>query len=546
MSKKQKILVFTVIILLTNLQVLQITESAYSFTPSKRQENGYFWIWEELSNPPGDIDGEDVVFWGENIGPYHNYTELTDKLMMLNSNFPNLVDVFSIGKSWQDRELWCVKITNETITSAKTEFYIVGAHHARELITVENALYFIDNLIYNQINFANYSDLLANTEIYIIPMLNPDGVSIIHKFPEQRKNMNPIDDDEDGSLFDEEERMYFWDSELNTSYFVENDLDYDGDIAEDLPGGTDLNRNYPVFWDGFSSSTDKNSVTYRGETPFSELETQAIRDFMKGHSFNLAVSLHSGATAIVTPWCYNLSLPIDDKEEYNALLTDLKDITGFSLWNETGYNITGGWDDYCYSYYNILSFTLKTYQKPSNDSYFDYYNPSGTGILSNCELINEALIYLALEPRLTYNNSLPAVKVTNPSEINQVIQSYTIRWVATDPDNDQLTCNIMISEDGNNWHRIASGLSNAGAYFWDLSTFNNSGSYYLKVAVYDGTDWIHDTTEVKLNVKEEPKSQPIWIFWVSAVVIGVLALGYLTITARKSKRVSKIWGPEEL
>ena len=263
MSKKQKILVFIVIILLTNHQVLQITESAYSFTTSKKQENDYLWIWEELSNPPGDIDGEDVVFWGENIGPYHNYTEMTDKLMKLNSKFPYLVDVFSIGKSWQDRELWCVKITNETITSAKTEFYIVGAHHARELITVENALYFIDNLIYNQINFANYSDLLASTEIYVIPMLNPDGVSIIHKFPEQRKNMNPIDDDEDGSLFDEEERMYFWDSEQNTSYLVETDLDYDGDIAEDLPGGTDLNRNYPVFWDGFGSSTNKNSEIER-------------------------------------------------------------------------------------------------------------------------------------------------------------------------------------------------------------------------------------------------------------------------------------------
>jgi len=364
-KKTQAILM---ILFVVNFQILSTTiNSSAMFNNVKKDGEVYEWFWQALVGAPGPINGEDSVFWGEDLGPYHNYTELTDRLLLLGENFPEFVDVFSIGQSYQGRDIWCVRLTNKSITTAKTEYYVVGAHHAREMISVESSLYFIDYVIYNSL-FGMYEDLLSNSEIFVIPMLNPDGISIMHFFPEQRKNLNPIDDDEDGSvdtdldgfLDDELERTYVWNEGLNDSVAVENDDDGDGSIANDLPGGVDLNRNYGAYWDGPGSSTDKISSTYRGAYPFSEVETQVLRDFMIEHSFNFAVSLHSGIRAIIAPWAHNASLPIKDEEEFNALLGELSTTLAYPLWNETAANYTsnGAWEDYSYASHDIFCFTF--------------------------------------------------------------------------------------------------------------------------------------------------------------------------------------------
>jgi carboxypeptidase T len=58
--------------------------------------------------------------------------------------------------------------------------------------------------------------------------------------------------------------------------------------------GVDLNRNYGYQWgyDDIGSSPDSNSDTYRGSGPFSEPETQAIRDFVTAHQFVVSLSYH--------------------------------------------------------------------------------------------------------------------------------------------------------------------------------------------------------------------------------------------------------------
>ena len=49
----------------------------------------YNWIWDEFYRAPRNIIGEDVVFWGGDLGPYHNYTEMETKLFTLEANFPD-------------------------------------------------------------------------------------------------------------------------------------------------------------------------------------------------------------------------------------------------------------------------------------------------------------------------------------------------------------------------------------------------------------------------------------------------------------------------
>jgi len=527
-----------------------IINSSSAFREKLQGDEQYVWFWHELADAPGPINGEDVVYWGEDLGPYHNYTEMTSKLFLLSSFYPELVDVFSIGQTYRGREIWCVRITNKTITTAKTEYYIVGAHHAREMISVETCLYFIDYLVYYS-SFGMFDNLLSKSEIYVVPMLNPDGLSIMYFFPEQRKNLDPIDDDNDGVndtngdgfLDDELERTYYWDYLTNTSAIREHDDDGDLQIAEDLPGGVDLNRNYGAYWNGTGSSTIKIDPTYRGESPFSELETQAMREFMREHSFNFAVSLHSGIKAIIPPWAHNGTLPYKDKTEYNALLGELKTTLSYPLWNESGmYTSNGAWDDYCYANHDITSFTFEVYGSTWTGSWFDYYNPAGSGILSVCEQVYDGLIYMANEPRLTYSNNLPSIEVSNPSRVNQVFENYTIRWTMSDADDDSLNCSVFASTNGLNWDVIATNIIDESSYFWDVQDVS-PGSYYIKVAVSDGKDWIADTNEIKLNVNQEVESSR-FAFWILASIFGGLAAIYLFFNIRKSKGISKVWGPE--
>ena len=548
---RRKTLAIVFLILFLNFQLLANLINSSSIFRIKQQENEtYVWFWHQLEGAPGVINGEDVVYWGEDLGPYHNYTEMMNRLFLLESFYPELVDVYSLGKTYNDRDIWCVRLTNKTVTTAKTDFYLVGEHHAREMISVEACLYFIDYIIYYS-SFGMFQDLLASTEVFVIPMLNPDGLSIMHFFPEQRKNLHPIDDDNDGVndtnsdgfLDDELERTYYWNEIANTSEISE--IDYDGDlqIAEDLPGGVDLNRNYGAYWNGTGSSTIKRDADYRGESPFSELETQILRAFMKQHSFNFAISLHSGVKAIIPPWAHNGSLPLKDEKEYNALLGELKTTLGYPFWNESAAYLTNGaWEDYCYASHDIKGFTFEIYESTWTGSYFDFYNPAGFDILSICETVFNGLIYMAYEPRLTYTNNLPSIVVTNPSTVNQVFDNYTIRWTMNDIDGDKLNCSVLISQDGLVWDVLKTNIIEESSYFWDVTNVE-PGSYYLKVAVSDGKDWIADTSENKLNVNKEAESSP-FAFWILAGIFGGLAAVYLFFNIRKSKKVSKVWGPE--
>jgi len=546
MMKKYQVISLIVIVLFLNSHL--ISSISAKNTPEYvylAEEPEYSWIWDEFSNAPSDIPGEDFVYWGESLGPYHNYTEVTNKLIILNNSFPELVEVFSIGKTWENRTIWAVRLTDETVTSAKTEYYIVAAHHAREVITVENALYFIDWIIFNTIYDSIFDYLLQSTEIYIIPMLNPDGISILHWYPEQRKNLAPIDDDLDGSLDDEKERVYFWNTETNSSDIEEKDIDGSGYIGEDRPGGVDLNRNYGAFWGDQGASPFRRDDTYHGSYPFSEPETRALRNFMYNHSFNFAVSLHSGVEAIIAPWGINGSLPEKDEKEFNALLLELEEILNFPLWNDTiyGYITSGEWGDYSYLYHNIKSFTIETFGTNSYSYWTDYFNPDADEVISNCELIFPSLLFLAENPQLTYTNNLPKIEVKNPSDPNQVFDNYTIQWIASDEDNDKLNASIFVSQDGIYWDLLATNVNNS-SFLWDLDGVE-PGSYYIKVAVSDGKSWIHDVTEIKLNVRTDIQMQKPYVFWIVAGSFGFLAVIFYALTLKKSKDVIDVWTKKE-
>jgi hypothetical protein len=331
-----------------------------------------------------DISGrliEADLPWGDWMH-YHNYDEIVDTLLYLNSTYPNIVDVLPIGRTWQNRTIYCIRLTNETNPEPKPNVLFVGYHHAREPITAELSLYYaVSAATEFGVNEA-VTRMLNLSETYVVIALNADGLSIVSQNEWQRKNAHPIDEDGDG-LLDEDppddadgdgyvEALYQWDGSQWYPMGWEGVND-DGDSRsnEDWVGGADLNRNYGYQWNATCSSGSNYTWAedYRGAAPFSEPETQAIGDLAMQHSFTYAVSFHSGAETIVYPWGYTSTQTLDD-QIFKEIAGNLSALVG-APYEQAGawYTTSGVWDDWMYGNRSSLALTCEIFE---NDSAWQY------------------------------------------------------------------------------------------------------------------------------------------------------------------------------
>ncbi|MCA0457462.1 MAG: M14 family metallopeptidase [Chloroflexi bacterium] len=114
------------------------------------------------------------------FGEYFLFDDLTTHVKGLAAAYPKLAALESLGKSWRDRDIWCMTLTNSATGAHDTKpaFYIDAHIHAEEVTTSHTALYTIWYLLRNYSSNAEVTWLLDNTTFYIIPRLNPDGAEI--------------------------------------------------------------------------------------------------------------------------------------------------------------------------------------------------------------------------------------------------------------------------------------------------------------------------------------------------------------------------------
>jgi carboxypeptidase T len=155
----------------------------------------------------------------------------------------------------------------------------MGNHHAREHVSAEIPLMLLEFLLSNYGKDAQITALIDTREIFIIPMVNPDGVEYdinTSRYRWHRKNMRQ-----------------------NSSGGV----------------GVDLNRNYGYQWNTGGSSDDPSSDVYHGPSAFSEPETQAVRDFVLGHpNLNILLSYHTFSELILYPWGHKYDKLSDQRD----------------------------------------------------------------------------------------------------------------------------------------------------------------------------------------------------------------------------------------
>lgn len=274
----------------------------------------------------GNCDGDGPA--NPDAGLYHTYAEIDRDLHQLANNHAALAQVSSLGKSVEGRELWAIKISDAVAQNEDEPVVVLlGGHHAREWISVD-VPFLIARQLLDKYNADTLITRLVNSaEIWIVPMVNPDGhqysVTSQRLWRKNRRNNG------DGTF------------------------------------GVDLNRNYGHQWGGPGSSGDTFSDIYRGPSAFSEPETQAVRTFLESHPPTALISYHNYSQLILYPWGYT-SNPAPGESLLHGLAVTLADriraVHGQNYAPEQAsdlYLASGDTGDWLYGLFAAPSFTIE-------------------------------------------------------------------------------------------------------------------------------------------------------------------------------------------
>jgi hypothetical protein len=287
---------------------------------------------------------------------YRTVEETSDRLAQLAVDYPALATLRIIGSSWDKLraggpsgyDLEVLVLTNRARTAPKFRFFLMGAVHAREYATAETALRFAESLLTGYGVDADATWLLDYGELHVLPNANPDGRKKAESGLLWRKNTN-----------------------TNAACSV---------TSAQSSYGVDLNRNSSFQWNICSGCSSSNtcSQVYRGESPASEPEIQALESYMasifssrRGEDLaaaapvntpGLMVSLHSYGQYVLFPWGWS-SNPAPNA----AGLQTLGRKFGYYLGYETCqagafgcfYQTDGTNDDWAYGVLGIPAYTFE-------------------------------------------------------------------------------------------------------------------------------------------------------------------------------------------
>lgn len=269
---------------------------------------------------------------------YPTPEQVEAELRDLNKRFPNLTQLIEIGRSNDGRPLLVLKISdNAAVDELEPEFKYISSMHGDEITGRELMVMLAKDILEAYGNDEEITNLVDNTEIYIMASMNPDGS---HR--RQRGNAKWVD----------------------------------------------LNRDFPDF------STYDNKDDPAGR----QVETQAIMNFQKTRQFALSSNFHGGAEVMNYAWdtipdrhpFHDLLIEIALDYVQNAPY--LKNggfkngITNGYAW----YEVNNGMQDWSYYWYNDLQFTVELSRSkwPSYSSIPYYYEQNKPALLSQIKYVH--------------------------------------------------------------------------------------------------------------------------------------------------------------
>ena len=284
-------------------------------------------------------------------GGYHTYQEWVDETAAIAAAHPSLVTRTQIGTSYENRPIWALKVSDQAATDeAEPEVLLTHGQHAREHLTVEMALYLLHELTDRYAADARIRNVVDTREIWIVPSVNPDGAEFdvaTGGYVFWRKNRQPPP-------------------------------------APATAIGTDLNRNWDFQWGCCpgGSSPDPASETYRGPSPFSAPETQALRNFVVSRrvggvqQIRAGIDFHTYGELVLWPYGYTFAdtapgLDADQHAAFVAIGQSMAASNGYTAQQASDLYITdGSLDDWLWGAEGVFAFTVEMYPTTSSPGFY--------------------------------------------------------------------------------------------------------------------------------------------------------------------------------
>jgi hypothetical protein len=286
----------------------------------------------ELYGPKGIaryLDDKNVVYLDmKSISQkaFDNYPtsfQIAEKLRMAASKYPHIMKLISIGKSVKGKDLLIMKISDNVNTEeVEPEFKYMSSMHGDEITGRELSVSLIEEIGQKYGKDKEITDLVDNTEIYIMPSMNPDGSDL-----RQRANANYVD----------------------------------------------LNRNFPDMTRDQVSRPEGRQI-----------EVQHVMRFQAGRKFSLSANFHGGTIVANYPWDSKYDLhPLDGLvrelsigyAELNPEMRSSREFPGGITNGAAWYVVRGGMQDWSFFWHNDLQITIElSHQKwPSYSQIPQFY-----------------------------------------------------------------------------------------------------------------------------------------------------------------------------
>lgn len=278
-------------------------------------------------------------YYCSNVGTY-TYQEMLMDLNTLKANYPSMqMDV--LATTIDGRQLYHVVVGNP---SAKHKILVHGGIHAREYISSQVVMREIVALLEMQKSGLLYhgqsmATLLQNTCIHFVPMVNPDGITLVQggidALNTQAAKTMVMSMAAQDQVTDLNTYIHKWKNNIN---------------------GVNLNRNFDAYWQEAAAKIDHPSNTlYKGTAPESEIESKALADLCRKIMPDYTISYHTQGRIIY--WYFGETGSYKAKGQYLANV--IHQNTGYTISNTWSQTDAAGFKDWAVMKLDIPSVTIE-------------------------------------------------------------------------------------------------------------------------------------------------------------------------------------------
>lgn len=217
----------------------------------------------------------------------YSYDSMCEDLEELRAKYPDYMKINVLGTSRDNRSIFEVVLGAD---SAKKHVYIsagtCGAEYMSTLVCMKQLEYYLCFYETGNYNGFSYKDLFNNVAIHVVPMLNPDGVTISQEYLSCVKNEEIQDDLREWFERDQ--------SSGGTSLSQDNYLMFFYANAY----GVDVRLNFDYQWDKITGAEEPGSMSYKGAQAATEAETQALLYQLTRDNADLVINYHTSGAMV--------------------------------------------------------------------------------------------------------------------------------------------------------------------------------------------------------------------------------------------------------